>query len=106
MNLFRVSLIGTGGGYGESVVVQLGMNNWMVVDSCIDPVTKESLPLEYLKSLGVHIETEVKLIVCSHWHNDHILGIDKLLEECKSATLAFAVTSDKAKFLKKKCITL
>ena len=99
MNLFRVSLIGTGGGYGESVVVQLGMNNWMVVDSCIDPVTKESLPLEYLKSLGVHIETEVKLIVCSHWHNDHILGIDKLLEECKSATLAFAVTSDKAKFL-------
>lgn len=99
MNLFRVSLIGTGGGYGESVVVQLGMNNWMVVDSCIDPVTKESLPLEYLKSLGVHIETEVKLIVCSHWHNDHILGIDKLLEECKSATFAFAVASDKNKFL-------
>lgn len=39
MNLFRVSLIGTGGGYGESVVVQLGLNNWIVVDSCIDPVT-------------------------------------------------------------------
>lgn len=99
MNLFRVSLIGTGGGYGESVVVQLGLNNWIVVDSCIDPVTKESLPLEYLKSLGVQIETDVKLIVCSHWHNDHILGIDKLLEECKSATFAFAVASDKNKFL-------
>ena len=41
MNLFRVSLIGTGGGYGESVVVQLGMNNWMVVDSCIDHAPTE-----------------------------------------------------------------
>lgn len=99
MNFFRVSLIGTGGGYGESVVVQLGLNNWMVVDSCLDPVTKESLPLLYLKSLGVQIETDVRLIVCSHWHNDHILGIDRLLEECKSATFAFATASDKSKFL-------
>lgn len=45
MNYFRVSLIGTGG-YGESVVIQMGTNNWMVVDSCIDPISKESVPLQ------------------------------------------------------------
>lgn len=98
MNYFRVSLIGTGG-YGESVVIQMGTNNWMVVDSYIDPISKESVPLQYLKSQGVNIASDVKLIVCSHWHNDHILGIDKLFEECKSASLAFAITSDKKKFL-------
>lgn len=98
MNYFRVSLIGTGG-YGESVVVQMGVHNWMVVDSCMDPQTKESLPLQYLKSLHVDIASDVKLIVCSHWHNDHILGLDKLLDECKSASLALAITSDKSKFL-------
>lgn len=98
MNYFRISLIGTGG-YGESVVVQLGPDTWMVVDSCVNPKTKEPLPLLYLKSLGVNVETDVKLIVCSHWHNDHIIGMDKLLEECKSAVFSFAITSDKSKFL-------
>ena len=73
MNYFRVSLIGTGG-YGESVVVQMGAHNWMVVDSCMDPMTKESLPLQYLKSLHVDIASDVKLIVCSHWHNDHTIS--------------------------------
>lgn len=99
MNYFRISLIGTSG-YGESVVIQLGTDIWMVVDSCEDPDTKEPLPLLYLRSLGVNVETDVKLIVCSHWHNDHILGMDKLLEECKSAIFSFAITSDKDKFLK------
>lgn len=99
MNCFRVSLIGTGGGYGESVVVQLGANNWIVVDSCVNPITKEPLPLQYLKSLGVDVVSDVKLIICSHWHNDHILGMDSLLDECKSASFAFAITSDKDKFL-------
>lgn len=44
----EISLIGTGGGYGESVVIHLGYNNWIVVDSCIDPFTKRSIPLDYL----------------------------------------------------------
>ncbi len=99
MNCFGVSLIGTGGGYGESVVVQLGAHNWMVIDSCVNPVTKESLPLHYLKSRGVDLASEVKLIVCSHWHNDHILGLDQLFEECPSALFALSITSDREKFL-------
>lgn len=86
---FEVYLIGTGN-YGESVVLNLGMNNWIVVDSCIDPTSKEVLPLSFLKSKGVDIENDVKLIVCTHWHDDHIKGISKILEACKSSAFSMA----------------
>lgn len=95
----EATLIGTGGGYGESIVIHLGDQNWMVVDSCQDPNTHECLPLEYLKSLNVNTKRNVKLIVCTHWHDDHIRGISKLLKECPSAIFTFAQTTDRKKFL-------
>ena len=36
----EITLIGTGGGYGESCVVHYGENNWAVIDSCVDPKKK------------------------------------------------------------------
>jgi glyoxylase-like metal-dependent hydrolase (beta-lactamase superfamily II) len=99
-NLAEITLLGTGGGYGESSVVHLGNQNWVIVDSCINPITKESLPLVYLKEIGVDVERNVKLIVCTHWHDDHIRGLSKLLEECKNAKFSFARATDKEKFLK------
>lgn len=98
MNQFEVYLIGTGN-YGESVVINLGMNNWIVIDSCVTPIEKEILPLSFLKSKGVNIEQDVKLIICTHWHDDHIKGISKILEECKSAKFSMAMATDKTKFL-------
>lgn len=98
-NSLEVSLIGTGGGYGESIVLNLGNNDWIVVDSCQDPFTKKSLPLEYLKSLKVNISEDVKLIICTHWHDDHILGISNLLNECDTAKFCMASATDKNKFL-------
>lgn len=98
-HIAEISLIGTGGGYGESIVLHIGNNHWIVIDSCIDPFTKKSLPLEYLENLGVDVANDVKLIVCSHWHDDHILGLSNLLKECTNATFCFARTSDRKKFL-------
>lgn len=95
----EVSLIGTGGGYGESIVVHLGNDNWIVVDSCVDPKSKASLPLEYLKSIGVNVAIDVKAIICTHWHDDHILGISELLSECKNSEFCMARATDKKKFL-------
>lgn len=95
----EVTLIGTGGGYGESIVIHLGNQEWAVVDSCINPATKKSLPLEYLKQLGVDVAKQVKLIICTHWHNDHILGISELLEASVNAKFVMARPSDKSKFL-------
>ncbi len=97
--IIEVSLIGTGGGYGECIVINLGNHNWVVVDSCRDPFSKKSLPLEYLQSIGVDVSNDVKLVLCTHWHDDHILGISELLEECNNANLCIASATDRKKFL-------
>jgi beta-lactamase superfamily II metal-dependent hydrolase len=41
--------------------------------------------LEYLKSLEVDVATRVKLVVATHWHDDHIQGIAELLTAAESA---------------------
>lgn len=96
--LFEVFLIGTGN-YGESIIVHAGANNWIIIDSCIDPKTKDCLPLSYLKKKRVNLAEDVKLIVCTHWHDDHIKGMANLLRECKSASFSMAIASDRTKFL-------
>jgi len=98
-NIVEITLIGTAGGYGESIVIHLGDQNWAVVDSCKDPHTGLSLPLDYLNSIGVDVANQVKLIVCTHWHNDHIKGIANLFAECKQSDFCFAPSTDVDKFL-------
>ncbi|HOY13218.1 MAG TPA: MBL fold metallo-hydrolase [Saprospiraceae bacterium] len=99
-NIFESTLLGTGGGYGESLVIHLANDNWIVIDSCINPTTKGSLPLEYLENLGVDLKKNVKMIVCTHWHDDHIRGLSKLLEKCESAIFSMAKATDRKKFLR------
>jgi hypothetical protein len=96
-NVGEITLIGTAGGYGESIVIHLGANNWAVVDSCQDPNSGDCLPLTYLKSLGVDLN-HVRVIICTHWHNDHIKGLSFLLEQCENAKLCFAPCTDVDKF--------
>jgi hypothetical protein len=50
--------------------------------------------------MGVNPSESVKLIVCTHWHDDHILGISEILKACESADLCFARVNDKKKFLR------
>lgn len=97
---FEVTLLGTGGGYGESVVIHIGSNEWIIVDSCENPNDGSVLPLEYLKSIGVDIRKQVKLVVCTHWHDDHIKGLHKILEECSSSMFCFSKVLDRKKFLR------
>lgn len=81
----EVTVIGPG--HGESVVVHLGQGEWIVVDSCIDssePQAK-SAPLRYLEEIGVVPSVAVKLVIVSHWDDDHVRGISELLKACPSA---------------------
>lgn len=92
----EVTLIGGPHGYGESVVIHIGNGEWAIVDSCIDPYTKESLPLSYLLKMGVDVKNRLKYIICTHWHKDHIDGISKLLESCSSdAIFALSCAEDR-----------
>jgi hypothetical protein len=76
-----------GPGHGEAVVVHLGDGQWIIVDSCIDveDVYREPAPNLYLNSLGVDLGKAVKIIFASHWDDDHVRGLGKLVEMCPGA---------------------
>jgi hypothetical protein len=85
---FEISVIGPG--FGESVVVHLGNGEWMIVDSCVAPGRSYPLALEYLEALGVDAATQVELVVASHWDDDHIRGLTRVIRTCAKARLAFS----------------
>lgn len=74
-----------GPGYGEAILLHLGTGKWILVDSCIDPASKQPAPLKYLSDLNVDVADNVELIVTTHWHSDHIRGISSVVKECRSA---------------------
>ena len=75
-----------GPGIGECIVVHLGAGDWMVVDSCMNAERNTSIALEYLEGIGVKIQQQVKLVVVTHWHDDHIRGIAKLMQQADCAS--------------------
>ena len=81
----EVSLFGPG--YGESVVLHLGENLWLIVDSCLDPLTGDPAPLTYLHHLHIDLATAVRWVVATHWHDDHIRGLGRIMHVCESAEL-------------------
>lgn len=100
VNQAEITLLGTGGGYGECIVGHLGSNNWFVVDSCINPFTKIPLAIEYLNEIGINIENDVKLIICTHWHDDHIKGISEIFALAQNAKIAILKIHDIKKFIR------
>lgn len=86
-----------GPGYGECSVVHAGHGEWIINDSCVrggSPVA-----LEYLGSLGVDVANDVKLVVASHWHDDHVRGIARIIERCGSAIFACSASLQAEEFL-------
>jgi hypothetical protein len=94
----EVSLFGTG--VGEALAVHLGAGQWMLVDSCRFRGS-EPLNLSYLKTIGVNPATDVRVIVATHWHDDHVAGLANSVEQCESAGLVFssALASDEFRCL-------
>ena len=79
-----------GSGYGECIVLHLGRGDWVVVDSCKDAAEDIPVALAYLKRIGVDPEKSVRLVVATHWHDDHICGISKVLDSAKNAALSIS----------------
>ena len=80
----EIELTLTGPGYGECLISHIGNGDWIIIDSCLD---KQKLPaaLSYLRSLGVDPAKNVRLVVATHWHDDHIRGMGDLVETCVEA---------------------
>jgi len=94
----EVSLFGPG--RGECVVCHLSDNHWIVVDSCVDPTSREPIALRYLEELGVDASTAIKLVVVTHWHDDHIRGISQVLEIAVQARFACSQKNNVPEFFK------
>jgi len=93
----EISLFGPG--YGESIVLHLGGGRWCVVDSCLDKDTGRAAALVYLEEIGVDLQRQVEIIVCTHWHDDHIRGMASLLAACQNARFICSSSLRESAFL-------
>lgn len=80
---FEISIFGPG--RGECVLIHLGDNDWCVVDSCLSRGRADPVAVEYLKSFNNDALSKVRLVVATHWHDDHIGGIASLLSQAHNA---------------------
>ncbi|MBI1894644.1 MAG: MBL fold metallo-hydrolase [Candidatus Rokubacteria bacterium] len=92
----EVSLFGPG--IGESAVVHLGGGDWIVIDSCVETGTREPVAVKYLANLGLHSEHSLRLIIVSHWHDDHIRGISSVLQAAPHAVIACSAALNSDEF--------
>lgn len=79
----EISVIGPG--LGECLIIHLGHNEWCVVDSCIARGRQEPVALEYLKSFGPQTLNGLKLVIATHWHDDHIQGLASIVAQAPRA---------------------
>ncbi|MCY4165201.1 MAG: MBL fold metallo-hydrolase [Gammaproteobacteria bacterium] len=93
---FELTLLGPG--YGESIVLHIGGGDWLIVDSCVNA---GGIPraIEYLEGIGVDPGRQVKLIVATHWHDDHVRGIAELFTRCENARFCCAAALRTGEFL-------
>ncbi len=77
-NEYEISVFGKG--YGESIVLSCGNKNFIIVDSFLNPDTGRPIALDYLDSMNITYD-RIKQVVITHWHDDHIKGISRIIQE-------------------------
>ena len=82
-NEVEVSVFGPG--RGEAIAVHVGSGQWLTVDSCMDQTTGSHVLLDYFDEIGVDPSHQVRLVVGTHAHDDHIAGISTLYAAAKDA---------------------
>ena len=72
-----------GPNYGECIVAHLGNGNWIVVNSCLHE--GEPVAIAYLRSLGLDPARSIKVVIATHWHDDHYKGLSQMLAKAPAA---------------------
>lgn len=96
-NELEVSVFGPG--RGECIVVHLGKGRWGVVDSCKNRGSGRPIALEYFDSIGVDVANEVRFVLATHWHDDHIGGLAEIVEAAASAEFHCSMALQADEFL-------
>jgi beta-lactamase superfamily II metal-dependent hydrolase len=73
-------------------------NDWCIVDSCIARNSRESVASEYLSSLQNGALDRVKLVIATHWHDDHIRGLASILRRSPDAHFGCSAALDNENF--------
>lgn len=94
---FEISIFGPG--RGECILMHLGNNEWCVVDSCIARGRIDPVAVEYLRSFQNDALARVRLVVATHWHDDHIGGMALLLAMAPDARFCCSMALQQPEFL-------
>lgn len=73
-----------GSGFGECLAVHVPGGKWLIVDSCRND-DGQPAALAYLDQIGVSAVNDVRVVLASHWHVDHVDGIASVVGRCESA---------------------
>lgn len=95
----QIEVLVFGPGYGESILIHIGYGEWIIADSCINPETRKPAPLEYLKQIGLSPDC-VKLVIATHWHDDHIRGLYEIIRQCDKADFFLSEAFVQDEFIK------
>ena len=95
-NELEISIFGPG--RGECVLIHLGNNDWCVVDSCIARGSNAPVALEYLDGFRNDALQNIRLVVATHWHDDHIGGLAALLSRAPNAAFSCSMALECPEF--------
>jgi hypothetical protein len=88
-----------GPGFGECILIHIGVNEWIIIDSCLDSRSGRPVALDHLLRIGVDPSDRVKLVLATHWHDDHIGGLSEVFEACRGARFSCSSALTKVEFL-------
>jgi beta-lactamase superfamily II metal-dependent hydrolase len=75
-----------GRGFGEAICIHVA-GDWFLIDSCLNPETEAPAALSYLQRISVRPDA-VRVLVVTHWDDDHTQGVTTLVRECDQAAVA------------------
>ncbi len=80
-------------------MIHAGNGEWLIVDSCLGESADSNAPLDYLAGLNVNLAEQVALVVASHWHDDHIRGLARVVEACPGARFVCSTAMRSSEFV-------
>jgi beta-lactamase superfamily II metal-dependent hydrolase len=92
----EILIFGAGNSYGESILIHCKNDFWIMIDSHRKG-KNNPIVLEYLKTITKCYSDKIKIIIATHWHDDHIKGLTDVAEassNLEKICISASLTSD------------
>ena len=71
---------------GEAVLIRIASEYWVAIDSML--AQREAVSLRYLRTRGID-PSHIRVVVATHWHTDHVLGLDQIVSAAPDARFMY-----------------